>query len=158
MPHDFDYFQIIHAFPKLWKVTISSSKIMNNLAIQDHHLITKHQLFCQNEHCSRDIYLFQFLLIIRNQLQKFFTRSFSMKVILNGKYLHCTSYFLGTVDTRLQIFQYKLINNVLYVNKMLFKFGKISSPLCSFSKTNDETLFHLFFECIRTDHLFHELE
>ena len=35
-----------------------------------------------------------------------------------------------TKDSRLQVFQYKLLSNVLYLNKMLFKFGKIDSPLC----------------------------
>ena len=41
---------------------------------------------------------------------------------------------------------------------MPFKFGKMSSRLCSFCKKNDETPFHLFFKYTRTNHLFNELE
>ena len=59
-----------------------------------------------------------------------------------------------TVDTKLRIFQYKSNNNVLYLNKMFFKCGKISSPVCLLCKMNDETLARLFFESVRTNHLF----
>ena len=41
---------------------------------------------------------------------------------------------------------------------MLFKFGKISSSLCSFRQTNDEIPVHLFFECTRTKLLFNETQ
>ena len=44
-----------------------------------------------------------------------------------------------TIDTKLRIFQYKILNNILFVNKMLFKFRKVESPLCSFCKAEDET-------------------
>ena len=40
---------------------------------------------------------------------------------------------------------------------MLFRFGKIDSPLCSFCKVVEETPLHLFYNCIKTmllwDHL-----
>ena len=41
---------------------------------------------------------------------------------------------------------------------MLFKFGKISSSLCSFRQTNDGIPVHLFFECTRTKLLFNEIQ
>ena len=40
--------------------------------------------------------------------------------------------------------QHKILSNVLYLNKMLFRFGKSSSPLCTFCKLHDDTLIHLF--------------
>ena len=49
-----------------------------------------------------------------------------------------------TKDSTLRAFQFKLLNNVLYLNKMLFKFGKSGSPLCSFCNVKDETPFYLF--------------
>ena len=55
-----------------------------------------------------------------------------------------------TKDSRPRVFQYKLLNNVLYLNKMLFRFGKIDSPLCSFCKMMEETLLHLFDNCTKT--------
>ena len=55
-----------------------------------------------------------------------------------------------TKDSRLQVFQYKILNNVLYINKMLFRFGKIDSSLCSFCKMIEETPLHLVHNCIKT--------
>ena len=50
-----------------------------------------------------------------------------------------------TVDTRLRVLQYKILNDILFVNKMLFKLSKVESPLCSFCKAEDETYIHLFY-------------
>ena len=63
-----------------------------------------------------------------------------------------------TKDSGLQVFQYKLLNNVLYLNKMLFRFGKIDSPLCSFCKMIEETPLHLFYNCIKTKLLWDQLK
>ena len=40
--------------------------------------------------------------------------------------------FKTTLDTKLREFQYKILNRILYTNKMLFKFKKVDSPLCDF--------------------------
>ena len=37
-----------------------------------------------------------------------------------------------TIDTNLRITQYKILNNVLYLNEIFFKLKIVSSPLCSF--------------------------
>ena len=54
---------------------------------------------------------------------------------------------LVTLDSYSRSFQYKILNNVLYLNKKLFAFGKSTSPLCPFCKLSDETVLHLFYEC-----------
>ena len=63
-----------------------------------------------------------------------------------------------TKDTRLRVFQYKLLNNVLYLNKMLFRFGKVDSLLCSFCKMIDETPVYLFYNCTETKLLWDQLK
>ena len=40
-----------------------------------------------------------------------------------------------TINTKYCLFQYKILNNVLYLNKILFKFGNVKSPVCSFCKS-----------------------
>ena len=62
-----------------------------------------------------------------------------------------------SLDCYVKSFQYKVLNNVLYLNKKLFIFGKPSSPLCSFCKTADETIFHFFYECDITKELWESL-
>ena len=63
-----------------------------------------------------------------------------------------------TKDSRIRVFQHKLLNHVLYLNKILFRFGKIDSPLCSFRKMTDETPLHLFYNCTKTKLLWDQLK
>ena len=51
---------------------------------------------------------------------------------------------------RLPEFQCELLSNVLYLNKILYRFGKIDSPLWSFCKMIGKTPLHLFFNCTKT--------
>ena len=50
-----------------------------------------------------------------------------------------------TVDTKLRIAQYKILNNILFLNEMLFKFKKGESLF--FCKVEDETYINLFDGC-----------
>ena len=45
-------------------------------------------------------------------------------------------------------FQCKILHNILYLQKILFAFGKTKTPLCSFCHPYDETIKHIFLECI----------
>ena len=49
-----------------------------------------------------------------------------------------------TINSFQRNFQYKIIRNILYLNKMLFTFGKIKTPLCSFCHSYDDTIKHMF--------------
>ena len=59
-------------------------------------------------------------------------------------------------DNKLHAFQFKLLNDVLYLNKMFFKFGKIGSPLCP-CNLKGKTLYHLFYECIHKNYLWNQV-
>ena len=41
---------------------------------------------------------------------------------------------------------------------MLFKFGKVTSPRCSFCKLHDETIMHLFYDCLIVKKLWNQLK
>ena len=56
---------------------------------------------------------------------------------------------LITYNTFIRFFQYKILNNVLFLNKKLHTFGTKPSPLCSFCNLYDETPSHIFYECHR---------
>ena len=57
------------------------------------------------------------------------------------------------IDTNLAIFQYKILNNVLYLNEKLFEFKIVSLPLCSFCNSENETPIHLLYSCNQTKSL-----
>ena len=48
-----------------------------------------------------------------------------------------------TVKSKLRIFQYKVINNILYLNDKLYKMGIVQPPLCPLCKQVKETVIHL---------------
>ena len=50
------------------------------------------------------------------------------------------------------------MNNVLYLNKILFKLGKVKSPLCSFCKSAEETTIHLFNECLCAQYIWNQTQ
>ena len=142
--------QITHALPISWKEILRNyTESINNLVIQDHHLIKKHQMLSLNKLNSATLYE---ILIDANNIkptsQTYFENLFS-----NFKPDWKSIYLLPrrvTLDANLRMFQYKLLNNVLYLNNMLFRFKKVDSPLCSYCNEEEEILFHLFHSCLKT--------
>jgi len=55
--------------------------------------------------------------------------------------------FLCTRESKLRIFQFKLLHRRISTNRYLFKIGLSPSELCSFCNNSSETLLHLFWEC-----------
>ena len=66
--------------------------------------------------------------------------------------------FILKSNTYMRSFQYKILNNILYLNKKLHIFGIKSSPLCSFCNVYEETPFHIFYECDHLIFLWSELD
>ena len=58
-----------------------------------------------------------------------------------------------TIELQLRVFQYKVLDNVLYLNDKLFNMGYAESPLCSLCKRENETVSHLFCNCTFTQQL-----
>ena len=53
----------------------------------------------------------------------------------------------ATIESSLCSFQYKILNNILYLNEKLFKFKIVDSPLCSLCETENASVLHLFCAC-----------
>ena len=53
----------------------------------------------------------------------------------------------ATTDTRLRWFQTRLLHGILPTDRYLFLREIIDSPLCSFCKQKEETIFQLFWRC-----------
>ena len=52
-----------------------------------------------------------------------------------------------TLDIRTRIFQYKLLNRIVYINKLLHKIKLLDTSLCTFCGECEESLEHLFLHC-----------
>ena len=58
----------------------------------------------------------------------------------------------------IRVSQYKLLNNILFLNKMLFKFGIASQSLYSFCNSEEEPPFYSFHDCTHTQNLWNQLQ
>ena len=119
-------------------------------------MIKKHQILSLNKLNSATLYE---ILIdannIKSTLQTYFENLFS-----NFKPDWKSIYLLPrrvTLDANLRMFQYKLLNNVSYLNDMLFRFKKVDSPLCSYCNEEEETPLHLFHSCLKIKQLWNRL-
>ena len=55
------------------------------------------------------------------------------------------------------MFQYKLLNNILFLNARLFHLNYVDSPLCSLCNTDPETPIHFFCDCLITISVWNEI-
>ena len=58
-----------------------------------------------------------------------------------------------TIEISLRVFQYNLPNNILYLNKKIFKFDPAVDPPCSLCSQAPEDVVHLFCHCQKTQQL-----
>ena len=63
-----------------------------------------------------------------------------------------------TIDTSTRIFQYKILNNILYLNNRLYKMTITESPLCSLCGNDLETILHFFRHCSITQNLWTQMQ
>ena len=122
------WLQIIDALPKTWKDIILKDKPnAKKFVIFDHHIVWNSQTCNLNKLTSKELYL---ILVEANTVkltaQDYF-ESFWNIPVLNNFLIRDT-----TLDTMARVLQYNVLHNILYANKMLFKFGKVTSPRCSF--------------------------
>ena len=128
-------------YSSTWKDSLRSSENIN-LVVQEHHPTRKHQIFYINRLNTK---LIDNILIASNDSKK--TTSSPSFFPQNSRTDWKSVYMFPTIimkDSWLRIFQYKLLNNVLYLNKIPFRFAKINLTLCSFCKLEDETTLDLF--------------
>ena len=69
-----------------------------------------------------------------------------------------TRIYTTTIDSYTRYFQYKILNNILYLNRDLHRFKLIESPQCSYCHTSAETIDHLFVECICSKNLYIDIK
>ena len=63
-----------------------------------------------------------------------------------------------TIDTSTRIFQYRILNDILYLNNRLYKMTITGSPLCSLCGNDLETILHFFCYCSITQNLFTKMQ
>ena len=65
--------------------------------------------------------------------------------------------FAITLDTKLREFQYKLLNLIIFMNKKLYQFKMVETPLCAFCNKEEESLEHILYFCLPSRNFWKEL-
>ena len=126
-----------------------SDTYSQNLILLDHHLVKSNSLFNTEKLESRKLYC------IINSSRKnkptsqiYFEKKFD-SIELNWRVIYTLPRKV-TTNTHLRSFQYKILNNILYLNAKLFVFGLSTTSSCSFCNCFGENITHLFCDCTIT--------
>ena len=88
----FAFIQIIHAIPKSWKENLASTlENIDNLVVQDHHLIQKNQVCILNKLTSKKIYDINFCIGNTTNFSKLLSGDFPNNKFRLENYLYLTS-------------------------------------------------------------------
>ena len=136
--------QIIHAIAHVWKEMFSGCvNNINDLIFNEHHLIRKHQIYCLEKLKRRELYNMQLIFNIEKPTAETYFEKKIKKPELKWKDIYTLPKRV-MINRNLLICQYKLLHNIIYLNEMLYKFGKKVSPLCSFCMEEPDIPIHLF--------------
>ena len=140
-----EYFSIISAIPKLWQKICQKG-----LHTQDSNKIKHIQVIKKTNKKAKWYYSHNLQnrgdknwTAIRAKWEKLLKWEISEK---NWSQQMC-NIKASTLSTKLQAFQYRLINFALVTNIQLHKWNILPSDLCTFCKKDQETIIHLFTKC-----------
>ena len=142
----FQWLQLKHAILHKWKTIIKQNPGIVSDLMHDHDLIKGAQFLTLEKLSSKELYS----ILITKFTNKPSSNVYFEKIFPNMKLDWRKIYILPritTVNTYLRSFQYKILNNILFLNKKLFVFRKKNTPLCSFCNKEEQTLLHIFSEC-----------
>ena len=140
----FKWVQLKSCIPKKWLKLVKSG-ISDSICDFKPHINIKSRICSIDKLTSSFIYK-QLVTSIEKPptSQSFFNAQFDISHLWKSIYL-LPRY--TTVDTYSRMFQYKILNNMLFLNDKLFRLHLVDDPLCSLCSLANENIQHLFFEC-----------
>ena len=102
-----------------------------HLIIHDHHVIKGSRILTSDKLSSTEIYAILIPKVQINPSSNFYFENLFNDNDIDWATIHMLSR-LATYNTYMRSFQYKVLNNVLFLNRKLHIFRIRSSPLCSF--------------------------
>ena len=154
----FAWLQIVHAIPNEWKKSISDDNgNAKHLVLYDHHITKGGLIYCLNKLSSKELYQIHINAFPNKPTAQVYFNNHFAQSNLNWKQIYLLARNT-TIDTTLRVFQYKILHNILFLNKKLFTFGIVSDSKCSFCKSEDETIFHIYNDCFIIRNLWSNLK
>ena len=151
----FKWIQIINAIPLSWKNIVKNTITNRDTCCTVIHINKGKDTVPLGALNSKFFYT-----VYRDNMytvptsQKYFDQRFGPELKWDDIYLIPR---VVTKDTYIQIFQYKILHNTLFLNARLFHLNYSTTPLCTLCNTTNETPVHFFCECDVTYNLWCEL-
>ena len=155
----FKWMQPVNAIPSNWKNNLKkhSDTYSQNFFLLDHHLVKSTSLFNIEKLESRELYC----IINSSRNDKPTSQIYFEKKLDLMELDWMVIYTLPrkvTTNTYLRSFQYKILNNILYLNEKRFVFGISTTSSCSFCNCFGKNITHLFCDCTITQCLWKKLQ
>ena len=115
----------------------------------------KNQVYALSKLNSKELYKIQFLLKYTRPTSQHYFEKNVLLANTDWKKIRILPRVL-TVGNRIRVFQYKLLNKISFLNKILFKFGIVSRSFCSFCNSKKEIAVHIFHDCTLTQNLWNQ--
>ena len=150
----FKYISFLHSIPKTWKKRLKdSAQKLTNLDIRKVIKI-KHLKKSSNYFYNE---LMDAIVTKPVKSQEKWNNSLSEDIAEEEwKKLYILPAKL-TIDTKLRTFQMKILHDILPLNNWLFKCNLKETPKCTFCNLQNETIEHLFWECIHSKNIWFKL-
>ena len=137
-----------NTIPPRWKkITFDYSDINENDLCQNHHVIEGARIIPLDKLSSKGIYSILISNIVNKPTSNIYFEKQSQNTTLDWNKIYLPP-LLATIDTTLRSFQYEILNNVLFLNKIQYTFGITNTALCSFCNTLEESPIHIFFDYV----------
>ena len=133
----FKWRQMISAIPSEWKEKIGSHAPLQLPVLQ--HTLQLTRSIPLSKLTSKQVYL-----IFLHKIKKPPTSQLKIRNLLSNQILKWDElYVFGrqiAIDSYSRMFHYKCTQNILFLNRALFRMNIVSSPLCSYCQMNEETI------------------
>ena len=97
----------------------------------DHNLIKNCQLYMPDNLVSKELYNVSLCSMYEKPTSQSYYEKLLEKSNLNWREIFILPRKVS-IDTNFRMFQYKILNNISFLNKLLFKFENVQSSLSSF--------------------------
>lgn len=152
----FQWFQLRSSIPNKWLRLVRNNTPPNIICELKPHINIMRRMCSVDKLDSASIY---------NLLLKDISKPPTSQSFFNTKFdishLWKTIYLLPrntTIDSYTRVFQYKILNNILFLNNKLYHLNLVDTPLCSLCGIANESAEHLFYECTVTQDLWKSLQ
>ena len=157
-----EWYGIIQSIPSNWKEPILSNptnrEVYNSVSRDGETIIINNVAMEIKTIKTRHIYKHLIGRKVKEPSSKFyFNRNFDLEEDFPWNKVYTLPYNTA-IESTTRVFQYKILNNILYLNKRLHRMKLAESPLCGLCKLYPEAISHLFFEYKVSSQLWKEIQ